>query len=248
MNREAFSKQAYYYAAYRPVYPEEMYQFIFGHLIRKQFAWDCGTGSGQVAGYLADHFDTVRASDINAEQLKHAVQRKNIEYANVPAEKTGYPDRMFDLITVAQAIHWFDFDAFYREVRRTAKRDALLAVIGYGMLECGSEINPVIKQLYDNAFDSYYSGCRKYIDEEYRTIPFPFDEIPSPRFSITVHWTADQLEGFFNSWSAIQSFRDEQGYSPADEVMEKIRSAAGSDLIEGSFPVFLRLGRMPQLK
>jgi ubiquinone/menaquinone biosynthesis C-methylase UbiE len=244
MNREAFSKQAYYYAAYRPVYPEEMYRFIFGHLNRKQFAWDCGTGSGQVAGYLADHFDTVHASDINAEQLKHAVQRKNIEYANVPAEKTGYPDRMFDLITVAQAIHWFDFDAFYREVRRTAKRDALLAVIGYGMLECGSEIDSVIRQLYEDAFGSYYSGCRKYIDEEYRTIPFPFDEIPSPRFSITVHWTTDQLEGFFNSWSAIQKFKEEHDTNPAEKALKKIRSIRGKAPIEGFFPVFLRLTRV----
>jgi ubiquinone/menaquinone biosynthesis C-methylase UbiE len=244
MYQKAFSKQARFYADYRPAYPEEMYRFIFQHLNRKKTAWDCGTGTGQVAGYLAGHFETVHASDINSEQLKHAVQKKNIRYSNTPAEQTGYPDSIFDLITVAQAIHWFNFDAFYREVQRTARKDALLAVIGYGMFETGLEIDSIIGQFYEDTFGCYFSECRKYVEEKYNTIPFPFDEIPSPQFSISVEWSLEHLDGFFNSWSAVQAFRDEHGYSPADEIMKKIRETVGNDSIKGTFPVFIRLGRV----
>lgn len=245
MNKEqAFSKQAHYYTTYRPAYPEEMYRFIFSHLNRYQSAWDCGTGSGQVAGYLADHFETVHASDISSNQLKYAVQKNTIEYANVPAEQTEYPDNFFDLIIVAQAIHWFDFEDFYKEVERVSRQGALIAVIGYGKLEAPSEIDPIIKQLYKKAFGSYYTASRKYINDEYETIPFPFEEIPSPGFSIPVKWTPDRLEGYFNSWSAIQKIKEEEGISPAEEVLKKIRSKIGSTPIEGYFPVFMRLGRV----
>lgn len=243
--QDNFSGQAQYYAKFRPVYPDEMYHFIFKHLNQKQYAWDCGTGSGQVAGYLADHFKTVYANDISLEQLKHAVKKNNIVYANHPAEETGYPSDYFDLITVAQAIHWFDFDKFYEEALRVAKKGSCIAVIGYGLMRTDREIDPIIENLYKFAFGKYFSSTRRYIDEEYKTIPFPFEEMPSPGFSIKKHWVVSELEGFFNSWSPIQKFRTEHGYNPVDDVMKKIRAKVPEDrILQGLFPVFLRLGRV----
>lgn len=130
-----FSEQSDLYARYRPDYPEEIYDFIFKHLSAKETAWDCATGSGQIAKYIASEFDTVYATDISEEQLAHAPKKENVIYSTASAEESGLPDNHFDLITVGQAIHWFNFDQFYEEIKRVAKTEALLAVIGYGM--CG---------------------------------------------------------------------------------------------------------------
>lgn len=240
-----FSKQADYYAQYRPVYPKDLYDFIFRHLVQKSFAWDCGTGSGQVAAILAEHFQKVYASDISTEQMVHAPEKENIEYHNVPAENTGYPDNTFDLITVGQAIHWFDFDKFYEEVNRTAKPGALLSAFGYGKLKINRELDPIIHGFYKDMFEEYFSEVRRHINNEYQTIPFPFEEIPTPTFKIRLQWTIDDLAGFFNSWSTVQKTKTEKGYNPADTILEKIKSKLPSDQpFEVEFPVFMRLGRV----
>src|SRR5690625_2974798 len=121
MNPEPFDHQAQFYEDYGPVYPDEMYQFIFSHLKRRQFAWDCATGSGQIARYLSNHFEAVDANDTSSGQLRHAVQKKNITYTLCSVYETPYPEHHFDLIIVGQAIHWFDFTGFYKEDRTSTR-------------------------------------------------------------------------------------------------------------------------------
>lgn len=152
-----FSEQAKLYARYRPTYPQEMYAFILKHLQQTNNAWDCSTGSGQVARVLSDHFDHVYATDISQQQMDHAVQNENITYMKASAEDSDLPTDSFDLVTVAQAIHWFDFDRFYDEVRRTAKKDGLLAVIGYMMLSINEALDPILNELYDEAFGMFFN-------------------------------------------------------------------------------------------
>ena len=74
--KDFFSSQSKVYAAFRPTYPKELYQFIFRHLTEKKVAWDCATGNGQVAQYLASYFNEVYATDISQQQLDHAVGKK----------------------------------------------------------------------------------------------------------------------------------------------------------------------------
>ncbi len=245
MSKKRFSNQADLYAKYRPTYPEEVYQYIFKHLNNQRAAWDCATGSGQVARYLSDYFDQVWANDISEEQLRFAPQKNNITYLNTPAEKSGLPNNTFDLITIAQAIHWLDFEGFYDEVRRTARENALLAVIGYGMIRISNELNPIIDDLYEHAFGQYFSKNRTYLDQRYQTIPFPFEEIKTPDFSRTYKWTIDQLEGYFNSWSAVQKIKTEQGYNPTDKTIRAIKSEVPeTEKLSVSFPIFTRLGKV----
>ena len=68
-------------------------------------------------------------------------------YAVSAAEKTLFGDNSFDLVTVAQAIHWFDFKAFYSEVKRTLKHGGLLAVITYGLLKINVDADKIINHL-----------------------------------------------------------------------------------------------------
>lgn len=240
-----FSKQADLYARYRPDYPRELYDYIFSHLENKETAWDCATGSGQVATILANHFDKVYASDISGEQMEHAPRKPNIEYFRVPAEDTGFPSGIFDLITVAQAIHWFNFDKFYSEVNRTAGEESLLAVVGYGILNVDPEIDKLIHRFYDEMFSHYFGKCRKYLDDRYRTIPFPFDEIPSPEFAKELEWSLEDLEGFLNSWSPVQQYKNDHETNPVDPFLMELRSVwKPGESRTVTFPVFLRLGRV----
>lgn len=245
MAEDNFSKQADAYARYRPGYPQELFDFILSHPGERKTAWDCATGPGTVAVRLAEYFERVYASDISREQLSHAPVRENITYKRVPAEDSGYPAGLFDLITVAQAIHWFDFERFYEEVRRTAKERALLAVIGYGMVRVNDEIDPLLDRFHDFAFGKYFSENRKYFDERYQTLPFPFEEIDCPGFESKYRWGIGDVEGYLNSWSAVQKFKSDDGFNPVDDFIEELASYwPEKEEKEVTFPVFLRLGRV----
>src|SRR5690606_31022464 len=111
-----------------------IFDFLNTLIPGKGAAWDCGTGNGQVASKLAKTFGEVFATDQSQAQIDQAIPASNIRYSVQPAEKTDFNEEQFDLIVVAQAIHWFDFDRFYAEVRRTGKRHAVLCVMGYGLL------------------------------------------------------------------------------------------------------------------
>jgi ubiquinone/menaquinone biosynthesis C-methylase UbiE len=127
--KDNFSIQSASYAAYRPSYPVELYNFLLPLVATKKNAWDCGTGNGQVAKVLSGYFVNVYATDISGQQINHAVKKNNIFYSVGEAEKACFGNDMFDMITVAQAIHWFDLDAFYKEVKRTLKPGGLLVSI-----------------------------------------------------------------------------------------------------------------------
>lgn len=242
MNRK-FSEQSDLYARYRPDYPKEMYDVIFRHLSSTQNAWDCATGSGQIAKHLAKHFKKVYATDISEAQLDHAPLMENIIYRQALAEESGLPADNFELITVGQAIHWFDLESFYQEVRRVAQSEALLAVIGYGMVRIDPELDPIIEDLYEKSFDTYYKEARKYLDKHYKNLPFPFKEIPTPSLENSLQWSLEDLEGYFNSWSAIQKIKAEQNYNPSTSTIERLRDRISDPKeFEVSFPIFMRLG------
>lgn len=241
--KDYFSGHAKQYAAFRPTYPDELYRFIFGHLKSFDAAWDCATGNGQVARVLATQFEKVFATDISPQQLEHAYKTDNIVYSVKPAEKSDFPDKTFDLITVAQALHWFNVDAFYKEVNRTVKPGAWLAVWGYSVCSVTPEIDFHVMKFYNETVGPYWDGARKLVEERYRSISFPFEEVKSPAFSINVHWTAEEFTGYLGTWSATQQLIKEQGFDPVPEVMEKIRPL-WKDKLRVTFPVFLRMGKI----
>lgn len=208
-------------------------------------AWDCGTGNGQVAFELAKTFERVFATDISQEQIKNALQADNIEYSVQPAEHVDFQNRFFDLIIVAQAIHWFDFEKFYSEVRRTGKKDAILCIIGYGRIEVNAEIDREITAFYKNIVGPYWDKERRYIDQNYKTIPFPFEEMDAPGFVNKLEWNTEQLIGYINTWSAVKHFIKENGYNPVDDLKIKVAQHWGEQAYrEGRFPLLLRIGRI----
>lgn len=244
--KDNFSAQASLYARFRPVYPPELIRHLSGLAPGRSAAWDCGTGNGQVALQLAEHFEQVYATDISEKQLGQAPQHPRIRYALEPAEQCSAPDRAFDLIVVAQAIHWFHFDRFYVQVRRVLKPGGVLAVIGYGLFRTDSpEVNTLIhQQFYKEITGPYWDPERRYLDEAYRTIPFPFEEIPVPEFSMHNRWTPEDVLGYLNTWSAVQHYIRQHGHNPVKQIETELRDAwGGVGEREITTPLYLRAGR-----
>ena len=163
--KDNFSLQSALYVKYRPSYPPEMIDFVVSLVKEKDMAWDCGTGNGQTAKALSSYFNKVFATDISQKQLDNAYQAVNIFYSVQPAEQTIFLNHSFDLITVSQALHWFRFDEFYAEVKRTAKPDAILAAWTYSLLRISKEIDALIDDLHYNTLYNYWDKERRYVDE-----------------------------------------------------------------------------------
>jgi SAM-dependent methyltransferase len=244
--KDLFSKQAATYAQFRPTYPTELFDFVLQNVENKQIAWDCATGNGQAAKVLAQHFEQVVATDMSQKQIDNAAQSDNIVYSVAKAKATDFADNTFDLITVAQAVHWFDFDKFYAEARRVAKPNATLAIWGYGIMYFDNEeVDKLIQNFYHNVTGKYWDAERRHLDEGYRTVPFPFEAIETPNFEMTFNWHRYELEGFLNSWSSIQHFIKANGYNPISDLMLDI-DAVWDEFNRESvhFPVFMKMGKI----
>ncbi|GAB3694476.1 class I SAM-dependent methyltransferase [Spirosoma flavus] len=241
---DRFSGHANLYAQYRIDYPDDLYEFILSHTPERQTAWDCATGNGQVAGALAEHFNQVEATDISETQLALAVQLPNIHYQPSSAEQTPFPDATFDLITVAQALHWFDLTAFHQEVRRVAKPGATIAEWGYGLVQLGEEIDPIMLDFYRNRIGPYWDPQRQYVDTAYATLLFPFRDAQRATFTAKRSWSLERFLNYLRTWSAVRQYIHENETDPVIDLGEAIQVRWGTEEREVQFPIFLRLGHL----
>lgn len=242
MTNNPFSRVSSNYASFRPVYPDELYEFLLRYVPDRSRAWDCGTGNGQVARALANYFQRVDATDISRKQITLGRDHKRIIYSIQPAEQTSFPDQCFDLITAGQAAHWFDHERFYHEVRRTARPGALLALFGYGLIQVNQEVNFYIQHLYERILGDYWDLRRIYVDDHYQGLPFPFPEIETPSLLYRDYWTSDRLLGYLSTWSACTRYKDVKGEDPLDQVRDAILNAWGDQEREVIFQIFIRAG------
>lgn len=244
--KDHFSKQSELYAQYRPKYPKALFDWLNDVVKSHDCAWDCATGNGQAAIELAKYFRRVIATDGSAKQIENAVQHERIEYHVATAEKSGLPDHSADLVTVAAGIHWFDFDPFYKEVRRVGKPHSVLAAWTYDRVRIHSEIDAIINRFYDDIIGAYWPAGRQFVDERYATIPFPFDEIKAPALEIVHNWTADEFIGYLLSWSSVQRYISVNGRNPIDIISDDLKKNWGNGKRKITWPLFIRAGAVEE--
>ena len=240
-----FSGHSQTYAQSRPQYPDEIYTYLASIAPSHSLAWDCGTGSGQAALGLAKHFDHVYATDASAEQIAHAYPHEKVSYHAERAEHVSLDDSSVDLVTIAVAVHWFDFDEFYHEVKRVLKPDGVIAAWTYSLTKISPEIDILIQQYYGEILNGYWPERIHYLEERYETLPFPFEEIIPPEFTMEIRWNLLQFADFLDSWSATQRYKAQQGHHPLELMWDRLSAAWGDEketrLIR--WPLHFRIGR-----
>jgi ubiquinone/menaquinone biosynthesis C-methylase UbiE len=239
-----FSKQASAYARHRPRYSPRLFEYLASLAAEHELAWDCGTGNGQAAVGLTGHFQRVVGTDVSSKQLAQASRHENILYWAALAERSGLRADSADLVAVAQALHWFDLDRFYTEVKRVLKPGGVFAAWTYHLPEIVPPVDRVLTEFYSERLGGYWAAEIGYIDGLYRSIPFPFEEHESPTFTMTTDWELENLIGFLQSWSATRRFLEVNGYSPIDAVRPALAEAWGAPgKRQARWTVFLRAGR-----
>jgi ubiquinone/menaquinone biosynthesis C-methylase UbiE len=245
--KDLFSGHSAIYRKYRPAYPQDLYRAVLNNTSGRSSCWDCATGNGQVASELARQFEKVYATDISRNQVEQAPIRNNIAYSTQRAEKTDFAPHSFDLITVAQALHWFDIQAFFREVTRVGRPGGVLAVWGYGLLRFNHvTIDKVVANFYEEVVGPYWDGERRHIDSKYETIPFPFEVIlRMDGFQIEKPMDLAELKGYLTSWSSVQNYVKANGTNPVLPLIASLEGSWGKGRSRTArFPVFGKIGKI----
>lgn len=227
--QDHFSRTAGGYARYRPGYPPALFEWISGRARGHEVAWDCATGNGQAAAGLARHFRRVVATDASPEQLAGAAPGPGIEYRVARADDSGLAAGSVDVVTVAQALHWFDRPSFFAEAGRVLGPDGVLVCWMYNLLRVEPAVDAVVARLYSEILGPYWPGDRALVDGEYGSIVFPGAPIPVPAFEMRARWTLDHLKGYLRTWSAAVRFREARGTDSVDVLDRDLTAAWGEE-------------------
>jgi ubiquinone/menaquinone biosynthesis C-methylase UbiE len=244
--KDHFSRLAAQYSAFRPAYPPTIFDYLVQLCRERQSVWDCACGNGQATVALAELFEGVIATDASPQQLAAAPARANVTYRVARAEESGIEANSVDLVTVAQALHWFDLDTFYGEVQRVLKPSGLLAVWTYGPMQVDDgAIDAHFQEFYRDTVGPYWPPERRFVESGYRGLAFPFAEISPPPFNMEERWERAHLLGYLRTWSATARYVDDKGVDPVAELEERIRPLwiDAHSTRRVTWPLALRVGR-----
>ncbi|MDQ1310272.1 MAG: Class SAM-dependent methyltransferase [Pseudomonadota bacterium] len=242
--KDHFSSQSAAYRRYRPEYPAALIRYVASLAPDRRVAIDCATGNGQAAVALAEHFETVLAVDGSWSQLERAQAHARVHYAAGLSEQLPLRDRSVSLVAAAQAAHWFDFDRFHAECRRVLVPGGVVALWTYEKFRVDPRVVAVIDQFYSAVVGPYWPSERRFVDEAYRTLPFPWREESAPPFALETDWELQQVMGYLATWSAVQRYKDQRGEDPLPALTPRL----AAEWPDGKarrlrWPIHLRIGR-----
>ena len=236
--KDNFSTQAQLYAQYRPHYPHELYAALAALTLHRILAWDCGTGNGQAAIGLAALYQQVVATDPSKQQISYCIANDRVVYRVEKAEHSSLKDASVDLLTVANALHWFDLDVFYKEADRVLKPGC------YGNPSVDAATDRVVMRYHDEVVGPYWLPESRIVENEYRGLPFPFTAVPMPTFFCERTMSRSDLIGLLRTWSATQRFINANGFDPLVAVEEELASVWPDEASrKASWKLTLKVGR-----
>jgi len=243
--KDYFSAHAQNYANFRPQYPESLFSTINEFCACRDLAWDCATGSGQAAIGLASYFERIVATDASKNQISEAIDHAKISFKTEKAEETSFLSQSIDLIIVAQALHWFDFEKFFKEVKRVLKSDGVFAVWCYGLHSVSEQVDQILLDYYQNKVGSFWPPERKHVEQQYNSIDIPFKEVFAKEIVMSAQWNLNQMLRYLGTWSATQKYISEMKNNPLDEYSHKFNEVWGnSDRLTMKWPITLKVYRM----
>ncbi len=243
--QDHFSSRADSYARFRPHYPDALFQYLSSIVENPDLAWDCATGNGQAAEALARYFRLVAATDASRKQIQNAFRSDRVCYSVALAEQAPFQSGIADLVTVAQALHWLQPVPFFQEVRRILKPRGIIAVWCYNLLHIDPSIDSILFDFYTKIVGPYWSPERRLLEQGYRTIHFPFEEMVVPEFHMDTEWNFADLAGYLTTWSATQTYVKVKGSDPVLVIREELLDAWGEPDLHRivRWPLSLRVGR-----
>lgn len=244
--RDHFSGHAESYAAHRPGYPPELAEALAGLAFRGRLAWDVGCGPGRLTVHLAGRFRLVLGTDASRRQLAEADPAPGVRYVRALAEEAPIASGAADLITAAQAAHWFEIERFYEEARRVAAPEASLALVTYDRPRVVEEVDGLLDRFHDMVLEGHWSPRRRHVDSRYSTLPFPFEEVPVAVPDIREEWTASPFLAYVETWSGTRALEAAGGRERIDRFREGLVSAwGGADRTRAvRWPLTVRAGRV----
>ncbi|WP_438282991.1 class I SAM-dependent methyltransferase [Pseudomonas alabamensis] len=245
-SRNWFDQGGQAYASFRPEYPAALAAYLASTVPERRLAVDVGCGNGQLTTLLADHFDTVWGFDPSQDQIAHAQAGGNLHYACAPAEALPASAQGAQLITVAQAAHWFDLPAFYAQVRTRAAPGAVLALISYGVPRLEDDLQGRFMDFYHHEIGPFWPPERQLVDSGYATLDFPFAEFKAPAMSIELSWNLEAFLGYVSTWSAVRHAREAGEQALLERFAADLATCWGQAQVERSirWPINLRIGQV----
>lgn len=243
MSGDHFSGHAAEYATARPTYPAELYDWLAQVAPARDLVWDAGCGNGQASFPLAERFAKVVATDISPQQVAEGKPHPHLGYRVGGEGSVDLPDGSVDLVTVAQAAHWFDLPAFTAECKRVLKPKGLMAIWGYGLTKFAPEIDVEVQRFYTDVVGPFWPSGREHLDNEYRSLDLHLDEIGTPPFAMRVVWDLPAFVAYLDTWSAVQRYRKAKGEDPLPHFANRLKTLWGDVPRVVSWPLYLRVGR-----
>lgn len=245
--KDHFSKVSSGYSQYRPTYPDELFRFLASLTNEHVSAWDCATGSGQAAVAPSKHYSKVVASDASESQVDSAVAHPGVEYRVARAEASGLADDSQDLVTVGQALHWFDEQAFMAEAGRVLKTDGVLAVWFYELCTVNADCDVVVDRLYRDIVGDYWPPERVTIENGYADVRMPGEAIPVPPLEMRQIWSAADMLGFLRTWSACKRYESDKGSDPVLLIESQLTEVWGGERRRITWPLQMKASRLNTL-
>ncbi|MFN2425876.1 MAG: class I SAM-dependent methyltransferase [Candidatus Binatia bacterium] len=241
--KDHFSHASDDYRRWRPGYPAGLFEWLAAQSPSKELAWDCATGNGQAAVALAACFGRVVATDASAAQIREAEVCRGVEYRVAPAEDAPFEDASVDLVTVAQALHWFDIERFHAEVQRVLKPGGVVAEWGYGLAFINPQIDVPVMNFAGVTVGPYWPPERALIDSAYADVPFPFEKLDAPAFAMQACWELDRFIAYLGTWSSVAGYRRAHGSDPLPALRNELAPLWADGEREIRWPLVLRVGR-----
>jgi ubiquinone/menaquinone biosynthesis C-methylase UbiE len=256
-------KQANEYSENRPTYPASWFSMLSSLTVNHQLAWDVGAGNGQASLSIAEHYDRVIATDRSKNQLELAQKHPKVTYALTPPVLTDEElssivgeEGSVDLVTVATAVHWFDLETFYSQVKRVLRKPGgVIAVWTYWTGSINPAVDAVLKDFWESTMP-YWDPRSQYVIEGYRTLPFPFEPVldngrgseGNPlELEMDTQMSLDKLLGFYKSSSAVATAREKGVDLLNEKVCRMFKEAWGDEnmIYTCKFQVYMLVGKSP---
>jgi hypothetical protein len=98
--------------------------------------------------------------------------------------------------------------------------------------------------LYKDALGPYWEPERKLVEEGYRSVRLPMQEITPPEFQMTAEWSLEHLVGYLSTWSALQTYIQRNRSNPLEAIFVELQTAWGdAQTSPVRWPLAMRVGR-----